>query len=40
MKILDLLHIIATSGSVALISNNPPGPLTSELEINIEKSTI
>jgi hypothetical protein len=31
---------MATNGRVALKSNNPPGPLTSELEINIERLTI
>ena len=30
----------ATNGKVALISNNPPGPLTSELEITIERLII
>ena len=29
-----------TNGNVAFISNNPPGPLTSELEIKIEKLII
>ena len=28
---------MATNGKVALKSNNPPGPLISELEINIER---
>ena len=31
---------IATNGKVALISNSPPGPLISELEINIERLII
>jgi uncharacterized protein (UPF0218 family) len=31
---------MATKGKVALISNNPPGPFTSELETSIEKLTI
>jgi len=37
---ISRINWIATNGKVALMSNNPPGPLTSELEINIERLII
>ena len=37
---ISSINWIATNGRVALMSNSPPGPLTSELEINIERLII
>jgi hypothetical protein len=37
---LLIIKIESTNGKVALKSNSPPGPLTSELEISIEKLII